>query len=970
LSRGKTLLRATLILVVIHLFSVLGAKAQQEIHLSGKVINKKTQRVIPGVAVNVLPPHKIDTVRTKIGVATDKNGEFDISFRYQVPFKLKFTHISYRSKEITIDDNKATDITVKLVPKVIKSGNVVVRANLISKEELKNPVTVDKVSTVDVKQLTSFNTFNLVSTLQEVDIATQSMTMKSVNTRGFNASANKRFLQLTDGVDNEAPGLSFPIGNLMGPPGIDISSIEVLPGPSSAKYGSSAMNGVLLTKTRDPFSNQGLTLNVKGGANDFHFGSQSFFSVNGNEMYDISGRFAKAINDNIAFKFTTELKGGTDWKAVNYDNIGPGKLNDRPSYLLENTTKPPQPGYNGVNIYGDENYNYLPVGSKLLGTDPGGLVPVARTGYKEKYLVDYDITTRKFSGAIHYKFGPSSRLITEGRYGFTNSLYTGDSRIRLDGFEMYQGKINLKVRNFNLLEYSTWQNSGQSYDVSRLADGLINAAKSDANWYRDFKIAYKQGIQVLEVPSHNYKKARQFADGGITLLNGEQAVPRFQPGTERFRQKVEQLKNNTDFEHGAAIRDDSKLYHIQSSYELDDLLRNSKLDFGGNFRFYDINSHGTVFPDTASNDISNYQFGGYVSMTNHLYQDRLTVRSALRIDKNENFEFHVSPTIALNYAVNQKNYFRFSYHNGFRYPGLREQFINKNLGKAWIVGGLPGTIDQYKLPQNSITAKAVEEFNKAVIHDMNKNPTSPDKYNRTQAELNNLSILKAGILSKGAFSGIKSETANTFEVGYKRLFSKNFFLDMNYYVSFYQNFIGITRVVKPRTSPTRDLFTASEQINNSLENDKYYVYSNSQGLLTVQGASFKIKYLSGGFLLGINGNWADLIKDSNDPITPGFNTPPLKFNFEWGDRSITENVGFKVVYKYRLKYNWKSPFVDGQIPRHGHFDFQFNIKMPSLSGNLKFGITNWGIKRYYNIYGGPFIGSIFFATFTFDQNMF
>lgn len=187
-------------------------------------------------------------------------------------------------------------------------------------------------------------------------------------------------------------------------------------------------------------------------------------------MYNFSGRLAKAFNNKFDFKFTSEFSGGTDWKAQNYDNIGAGDLHAQ---------REDQLGYNGVNMYGDENYNYLPVGSEAIDLAPGELTPVARTGYRETALVDYDIATRKLAGALHYKFRDSSRIVAEGRYGYTNALYTGDTRVRLQGFEMYQGKIDLTIDNFNLLGYSTWQNSGQSYDVSILAENLITSAKSD-----------------------------------------------------------------------------------------------------------------------------------------------------------------------------------------------------------------------------------------------------------------------------------------------------------------------------------------------------------------------------------------------------------------------------------------------------------------------------------------------------------
>lgn len=934
-------------------------KAQESIHVSGKVIDNMTKKGVSDVSVIIAPISGTDT--TNIGVSTNQDGEFDFHFNYSTPLKLIFKHVSYYEDHIVIEDKKAVDLQIEVVPKVIESEGVVVTSDLVSEEELSSSTTIDKISKVDVEQLASFSTFDLVSSLREVDVATQSMTMQSVNTRGFNASANKRFLQLTDGVDNQAPGLSFPVGNLMGASSLDVASVEILPGPSSAKYGSSALNGVLLTETKDPFVDEGFSVMTKEGVNDFQLSGSEFFSASGNGMYNFASRFAKSFGKQFAVKITGEMSGGTDWKANNYDNIGAGNLH---------AERDDHPGYDGVNIYGDEDFAYLPVGSEEIDANSNALVPVSRTGYKETSLVDYDIATRKISSSLHYKFNDSYRLMLEGRYGITNSLYTGDTRVRLDGFKMYQGKVDLTLGNFNLLGYSTWQDSGESYDISVLSDHLIRSAKSDVNWFRDFEIAYQRGVPILGILPGSYEDARNFADSGITLLINEDAKERYEPGTDRFDEKVNEIKYSTSSDNGAAIRDNSKLYHVQSSYELSDILENFDLEVGGDFRFYDINSNGTTFPDTASNDISNYKFGGFISLGRSFLDEKMKGRMSVRIDKNERFETQISPTIGLNYTPDNNNYFRFSYQNGFRYPGLREQFINKDLGKATLVGGLSEVVGQYNLPENAITTRAIEDFNEAVASSLTQTLDSPEEFSREQAELKNLHLLESGIVESEAINGLDTEIAHTVETGYKRLFNKNFYLDLNYYVSLYKNFIGIRRLVKPRTSPILDLYTAAYQVNNSAQNSRFFVYSNAEGLLAVHGASFSLDYTSGGFLMGLNGTWTKLFKDSKDPIVPGFNSPPFKLNFEWGHRQITKNAGFKMVYKLRTQHEWRSPFVDGTVDTYGHFDIQFNIDIPVIASNLKFGITNLGIGKYYNIYGGPSIGSILFGTLTFDPSIF
>ncbi|MDZ7806394.1 MAG: hypothetical protein U5K71_04680 [Gracilimonas sp.] len=136
--------------------------------------------------------------------------------------------------------------------------------------------------------------------------------------------------------------------------------------------------------------------------------------------------------------------------------------------------------------------------------------------------------------------------------------------------------------------YTTWQNSGNSYDVTSLVKFLIQAAKSDTDWYRDFRVAYENGFPVFGVPPGNVIEARKFADSGNTLLTGREANPRYEPGTPEFQQKVNQIINSTDPVKGAAIRDNSLLYHLQSNYELPEVLTNTDFSIGANFRYYDI----------------------------------------------------------------------------------------------------------------------------------------------------------------------------------------------------------------------------------------------------------------------------------------------------------------------------------------------------------------------------------------------
>ena len=131
--------------------------------------------------------------------------------------------------------------------------------------------------------------------LKGVDVNTNSLTFKSVNTRGFATFANTRFMQLVDGMDNSTPALNFPMGNLVGMIETDVQSVELLPGASSALYGANAFNGILFMRSKSPFDYAGISVSVKRGIT-----SQE--AAGDNAYTDIGIRAAHNFSDKFAVK--------------------------------------------------------------------------------------------------------------------------------------------------------------------------------------------------------------------------------------------------------------------------------------------------------------------------------------------------------------------------------------------------------------------------------------------------------------------------------------------------------------------------------------------------------------------------------------------------------------------------------------------------------------------------------------------
>src|SRR6185295_17077326 len=144
-------------------------------------------------------------------------------------------------------------------------------------------------------------------------------------------------------MDNQAPGLNFSVGAIIGLNELDIDNLELLSGASSALYGPGGMNGTLLMTSKNPFKYQGFSFIVKQGM--LHV-DQKERPVS--PYYNWSLRWANKISERVAFKITSELIQAKDWIGMDYRDY------DRAASVLKAGDRVTDPNYDGVNTYGDE----------------------------------------------------------------------------------------------------------------------------------------------------------------------------------------------------------------------------------------------------------------------------------------------------------------------------------------------------------------------------------------------------------------------------------------------------------------------------------------------------------------------------------------------------------------------------------------------------------------------------------------
>ncbi|MUH37360.1 hypothetical protein D9O36_16025, partial [Zobellia amurskyensis] len=293
--------------------------------VNGKVVDQNSQPV-PGA--NIVIEGKA------IGTTTDFDGNFNLQTSEVPPFQLRITSIGYSDATEEVTSNNQT-LTIVIDESQTFLDEVVISASRTPERIFESPVTVERIGVSEIKNGTAADFYGGLENLKGVDVNTNSLTFKSVNTRGFASFANTRFMQLVDGMDNSTPALNFPIGNLVGLIEPDVLSVELLPGASSALYGANAFNGILFMRSKNPFDYEGISVSIKRGIT-----SQE---ASGDNSYtDFGIRAAYKFSDKFAGKVNFGYLKGTDWAANNQDD------RNTPDGTRANLN------YDGINVYGDE----------------------------------------------------------------------------------------------------------------------------------------------------------------------------------------------------------------------------------------------------------------------------------------------------------------------------------------------------------------------------------------------------------------------------------------------------------------------------------------------------------------------------------------------------------------------------------------------------------------------------------------
>tara|TARA_B100001063_G_scaffold245914_1_gene283082 strand:- start:549 stop:3323 length:2775 start_codon:yes stop_codon:yes gene_type:complete len=910
--------------------------------VSGKVTNSNRESLIG--AYIVVPS------LNGVGTISDENGSFSLKVN-SFPLTLKVSYLGYLDNQVVVKSpTSKLSIIMQEAKENVLTG-AVVKASRVTEKQKEAPLTVESIGIKAIKDAPAASFYESLGNLKGVDVTAASLGFRVVNTRGFNSTSPVRSLQLIDGVDNQSPGLNFSLGNFLGASDIDIQRVNVIAGASSAFYGPNAFNGVISMETKSPFMFPGVMAEIKVGER---------------QMGQVQFRIADYFNNEkgeqkFGYKLTASYMQANDWEAENYQPTQDSDFDQ---------TNPG--GYDAVNRYGDENYEdrLNPTGQLFYP----GLGAFYRTGYREVDLVDYSTDNVKINSALFFKINKETELEYAFNFSGGSTVYQGDNRYKLENIRFWQNKIELRNKGkYFLRAYSTNEDAGDTYDIVATGFELNNRAIDNNQWFTSYANRWRQpysaGYKVEKLPGYpTYSPAvhdnvpnwinnhlnpflAQHQDSirawheDIRALNdgsgGGIYSPRFLPGTAEFDSVFQDITTRLFTDNGTRFFDRSALYHAQGEYIFTPSF--GKITVGANGRLYRPNSRGTILKDTGNVTITNYEGGVYSGIEKRWLMDRVIANVTTRVDKNQNFDFLVSPAASLIYKHRTNHVFRTSFSSAIRNPTLADQYLYYDVGRARLLGNLEGY-------DSLIDVQSFIDYSATTLQ--------PD------------------LLKYFDVAPIRPEQARTIEFGYKgNIADQSLFIDAGYYYTSYTNFIGYNIGIDAYIDP----------INNFPTNiGVYRVAANAKSRVTTQGVAIGLNYYFKKYALGGNYSWNQLNKKgSDDPIIPAFNTPEHKFNISFSGEKLKlpylqgEHFGFGINYKWIEGFVFEgSPQFTGTVPTYDMLDLQINYQVPSLKTTFKLGASNvLGLMPLfdaenentqrsvfnnlnYQVYGGPYVGRL------------
>ena len=906
--------------------------------VTGSVTDKNSQP-LSGATVVI--------VGSSTGVVADFDGNYSITSDMDTPFTLQASSVGFKAMSAEVSSSSTVNFVLEDNSAL---DEVVVSASRTPQRIFESPVTIERFGTKDIATTASADFYDGLENLKGVDINVNSLTFKAINTRGFATFANTRFVQLVDGMDNSAPALNFPLGNLLGMTETDVLSVELIPGSSSALYGANAFNGILLMESKNPFDHQGLSGQYKHGIT-----SQD--AAGDNEFRDVQIRWGHKFSDKLAMKVNFAYLRGTDWIADSeVDKLG--RVDDNGVGLTRAAHH-----HDGINIYGDEVATNIKNVAELM--EPMGLLPagasalvpsviVTRTGYREVDLTDHVARSKKADWGLYWRPNADDFQVSYiGKIGTGETVYQGTNRYGIENFLMTQHKLEVKDDNFRFHTYMTSDWAGDSYDMNFTAININRMWKPDLNWFAE----YVGGIVLGQLGGLTIDQAhalgRSSADTG-----------RFMPGTQEYMDAFDSVVTNPDLTTGAKFQDESKVYHTDFNYNFGHMWDWAEVQVGGSYREYALNSSGTIFTD-YDGPIHYGDLGIYTQWVKNMADDRFTVTAAARYDKAEFSDGAITPRVALAYTAgkDRNHNIRLSYQTGYRNPTTQDLFIGLDVGIARLIGSSPDN------PARYVRDYAVSAAGQALGVPATVTLTGEAAFDNSFSASSVQAMAATGnpgLLEASGVEYVKAEQMQSIEFGWRAKLSNTFTIDANIYRNAYQDFISTEAVISPYYGQVGDNGLSILAIANG-DFETYSAYTNTDAEIESWGATVGVRTKIFNDY-DLSANYTKSVLEFDQEAYPDFatnwNTPEDKWKVQFGNTNLFDNVGFNVAWRWFTDFYWESTFGNGDVPSTHVIDAQINFTLPKWNSVIKIGGANIGGDEYFTAFGSGFIGTQYYISWT------
>ncbi len=1000
------------LLILLSFFFIGNVFAQHVI--KGTVYDQKSRETLIGA--NIIVPS------TGQGTMTDFDGFFSLEID-QLPIEIEVSFIGFEKKNITVKSTEALKILLGEDKQIL--SEIVITDSRLTEKQKQSAITVEAMDVIAIKETPASSFYEGLGALKGVDVTSASLGFKIINTRGFNSTSPVRSLQIIDGVDNQSPGLNFSLGNFLGSSELDLKKVEIVVGANSALYGPNAFNGVISMETKDPFQFPGFSAQYKGGDRNLSEISVRYAHVIKNRLgedkvgykfnfYRMAAHDWVANNYDQSFDSPSSITNPGGYDAVNrygdeyyqtYSNFGtfPGlgtfhRTGYKESDLVD---------YNTENYKMNMALHYKPTKkTELIYATNYGTGTTVYQGENRFSLKDLEFFQNRIEFRQKDKF--FIRLYeTHEDAGNTYDAVATARRLQ----DMHLSDVDWSK------EYGTYWRTNiypQILDIPGWIDiNTIDILSPGVyeEWLSDMN----------EILDNNPELIDQFHNETEEYVNnysGDQGYSFLHPDSSNFEQAFNEITSQTRFDEygnfigGTKFYDKSKLYHAHAEYKFN--LGQTKFTVGANARIYRPDSDGTIFKDgyvshyedrflydeqgnaLIENDttinfifvgsdliidtaivsthlfevdtivedlqIINKEYGVYAGLNRDFLSETLKLSATFRMDKNQNFDYLYSPAASIVYMPSEKDVLRVSLSSAIRNPTLTDQYLNYDVGQAILIGNLDG----FGTNQYFVDLDSLEQY--LLPYPFNSN------------------ALIGGFLE---IDPIRPEKVKTVEAGYRTTLFNKLYIDASAYYSVYNDFIGYQTGASfafggTKISTEQDVIDGwATSVGDTIDDytdilfpsiQGYRVAANAQDKVSTKGFTLGLNYFLNQYVT-LNGNysWNKLNKKgTDDPIIPAYNTPEHKFNIGFAARGISilsnsHNWGFSMNYKWIEGFIFEgSPQFTGEVPTYNQLDAQINKTVPELSATFKVGASNLLNNFTYQVYGGPRVGRMMYASLQFE----